>query len=226
MADYSVVVSDTFDFNTQGWYYPFENGSSVSASGETNYIAYNYRAYASFWAYSSQAVYGKDISSVVLKITSSSDKYLSGKDLSFCFACAPLANTTSALDSAYNRDEKNNFGAHTATFLLPGGASQSVEVDITDVVKYAAENYNQPWGLYIIGGEFDGEYNDGNVGSVGSNGVTVIDPEFIKLSINEAKIKIHNGSTWVDGIPYVHNGTTWVKAKAIYIHNGSTWVKA
>lgn len=44
----------------------------------------------------------------------------------------------------------------------------------------------------------------------------------VTMQYEEGCVKIHNGTTWVDAIPYVHNGTTWVRAIP-YVHNGTTW---
>ena len=222
----AMIISDTFDFASTGYYYQFENGSAAPVADHTmNYIASNYRAYATYWAYSVNTLHGKNIDSTVLRITSSSNRYLSKYDLAFCFACAPLSSTTSAAANIIHRADKTSFNAHTSTFLLPKGTGSTVDVDITNVVKYAAENYDQPWGLYIIGGEFDGAYNDGNIGHVGSTGVTVLDPTIVTLTYTEGLMKVHNGSEWVNGIPYVNNGSTWIKANKVYVHNGSTWAQ-
>lgn len=35
-------------------------------------------------------------------------------------------------------------------------------------------------------------------------------------------VKIWNGSTWVNAIPYIYNGSTWVQAIP-YVYNGSEW---
>lgn len=221
----AMVISNTFDFNSTGYYYNFDKGTGTSTTGTTNYIAKDYRGYASYWAYSASAIYDKHVSSVILRITSDSNKYSSSVDLSFCFACAALSSTDNATKNIILRKNRAKFGAHTQTYKLPKGASKTVDVDVTNVIKYAAENYNKAWGLYIIGGEFDGAYNDGGVGSIGSNGVAVLDPTFITCNISSAILKIHNGSSWVDGVPYIHNGSSWVQAKAIYRHNGSSWVQ-
>lgn len=47
----------------------------------------------------------------------------------------------------------------------------------------------------------------------------------VTMQYEEGCAKVHNGTTWVDAIPYVHNGTTWVQAIP-YVHNGSSWVVA
>lgn len=40
---------------------------------------------------------------------------------------------------------------------------------------------------------------------------------------DQAKIRIYNGSAWVQGKTYIYNGSAWVKAKKVYIYDGSTW---
>lgn len=40
---------------------------------------------------------------------------------------------------------------------------------------------------------------------------------------DQAKIRIHNGSTWLQGKAYVYDGSSWVKAKKVYIYDGSQW---
>lgn len=40
---------------------------------------------------------------------------------------------------------------------------------------------------------------------------------------DQAKIRIYNGSSWLQGKTYIYNGSTWVKAKKVYIYDGSVW---
>ena len=40
---------------------------------------------------------------------------------------------------------------------------------------------------------------------------------------DQAKIRIYNGSSWLQGKTYIYNGNTWVKAKKVYIYDGSVW---
>lgn len=40
------------------------------------------------------------------------------------------------------------------------------------------------------------------------------------------RVKVKNGSSWVDGSVKVKNGSSWVNAKGIWVKDGSTWKRA
>ena len=202
----AVTVSSTFDFNSTSYYYKF-NGDTGTSSGR--FLASGYAAYATYWAYSADAVYDKNVSSVIISVSPATYKISSGKTITFYAACAPLKSASDASTNTIT----SGFGATTSAVTLPKSGSASL--DITSVVAYAAANYNKNWALYLIGSK--------NVGYASK--VTFNTPTFTTADISEGLVKIHNGSTWVDGVPYVHNGSAWVKAKAVYVHNGSSWVQ-
>lgn len=65
------------------------------------------------------------------------------------------------------------------------------------------------------------------IGTTQSTERYVLGGENITVSIeysNDNTIKYHNGSTWVECIPYYHNGSSWVQCVPYY-HNGSSWVE-
>lgn len=202
----SISISDTFDFNTKSYYYKLTGDTGIA---EGRFLASGYTAYATYWGYSSSAVYGKDINSVIISISADTYTISSGKTITFYAACAPLNSITDGSQNTIT----SGFGATTSAITLP--TSGSANLDITSVVTYAATNYNQNWGLYLIG--------SGNVEYASK--VTFQLPTFSTIDMSNNMIKIHNGSAWVDGIPYIYDGTKWVKSKAVYRHNGSSWIQ-
>ena len=214
----ALVISDTFDFNSTSYYYDYDNGTGSAAGNPL--VAYNYSPYATYWCYSANAVYDKHVSSVVINISASRLTIGSGSVKVFA-ACAPLIyHETDGYDDDRNYilyENSSSFGCIGANSAVVSTSTTNT-LDITDVVKYAAENYNQPWALYIIG-----DKDNSNTGACSN--ATLNDPTFATLDISDGLMWVHNGTKWTDGIPYVHNGSTWVKAKAVYRHNGSSWVK-
>lgn len=202
----AVTTSNTFDFNGTSYYYKL-TGDTGSHTGR--FLASGYAAYATYWGYTAEAVYNKNVSSIIISVSADTYTISGSKTITFYAACAPLKSITDGSQNTIT----SGFGATTSAVTLP--KSGSVSLDITNVIKYAAENYNKNWGLYLIGGG-DVDY---------ASKVTFNIPTFTAADISEGLVKIHNGSTWVDGVPYVHNGSAWVKAKAVYVHDGSSWVQ-
>lgn len=205
----TLTPSSTFDFNGTSYYYHYNSGTGTSTG---RYLCSSYAPYATYWPYSADAVYDKNVSSVIVSISAATYTISSGKTIKVFAACAPLSSTNSTKNIILSKNS-SKFGATTSAVTLPKSGSASL--DITSVVAYAAANYNKNWGLYFIG-----------AGSTGSaSKVTFNVPTFSTINITEGLVKIHNGSTWVDGVPYIYDGTKWVKAKAIYRHDGSSWVQ-
>lgn len=206
----AIVISDTFDFNSTSYHYEYtgDTGSDVGA----HFLASNYAPQVTYWNFNPSAVYGKYISSAVINLVKDIYTISSGKTITVKAACALLSSTTDRESNVILSSESSKFDAMTSEVTLP--SSGSVNLDITNVIKYAAENYNAPWGLYLIGG--------GDTGYASS--VTINTPTFTNYEVNNNIINIHNGSSWIQRTPYIHNGSNWVKSKAVFIHNGSMWL--
>lgn len=218
-------ISNTLGFGGTPYYYRFDDYNGTSTN---RWLVANCRSYATYWCFAADTVYGKNVSSVVINVTASSYNISSGKQITFFAAVAPLGSTSNIDSNAIVRANRSKFGAYTAAVTLP--TSGSAPLDITSLIQYAAANYNQAWGLYLIGGAYGSSETAGNVGYASKVVFSV--PKFTTLemdlttdTVDTVMFKIHNGSNWVNGMPYVHNGTTWVQAAAVYLHNGIEWVQ-
>lgn len=205
----TLIFSNELDFQNPSYYYLYTNGT-VTTTGR--YLCNHSKPYATYWAYTPAAVYGKHYSQVILSIKPERYVISGSRTISFFAACAPISSSNPN-DSIILSRNISKFGAMSdAVFLNKSGNSV---LDITNVINYAAKNYNQKWGLYLIGTGSD---------IYSADVVTFRLPTFSTIDMSSI-VKIHNGSTWVDGIPYIYDGTKWVEAKAVYRHNGSSWIK-
>ena len=59
--------------------------------------------------------------------------------------------------------------------------------------------------------------------AVNSGGTVYTNPITLTTPADQAKIRIYNSSTWLQGKTYIYNGSSWVKAKKVYIYDGSQW---
>lgn len=182
----TVTFSSTFDFNSSSYYYHYTSGTGTSKG---RFLCSNYAPYATYWAYTSAAVYGKHYSQVILSITASSYTISSGKTISVFAACAPLSSSDSSNNIILSKNS-SKFGAISDAVVLPKNGSASL--NITNVITYAAANYNQNWGLYFIG-----------AGSTGSaSKVTFNVPSFSSLKTGGLSVNI-DSSSWSIGQPYI-----------------------
>ena len=205
----TLIFSNELDFQNPSYYYLYTNGT-VTTTGR--YLCNNSKPYATYWAYTPAAVYGKHYSQVILSIKPERYVISGSRTISFFAACAPISSSDPRNNIILSRNI-SKFGAMSdAVFLHKSGNSV---LDITNVINYAAKNYNQKWGLYLIGTGSD---------IYSADVVTFRLPTFSTKDMSSI-VKIHNGSTWVDGIPYIYDGTKWVEAKAVYRHNGSSWIQ-
>lgn len=205
----TLIFSNELDFQNPSYYYHYTRGTGTSTG---RFLCSNYAPYATYWAYTSAAVYGKDYSKVILSIKPERYVISGSRTISFFAACAPISSSDPRNNIILSRNI-SKFGAMSdAVFLNKSGNSV---LDITNVINYAAKNYNQKWGLYLIGTGSD---------IYSADVVTFRLPTFSTIDMSSI-VKIHNGSTWVDGIPYIYDGTEWVKSKAVYRHDGSSWIQ-
>ena len=205
----TLIFSDELDFQNPSYYYLYTNGT-VTATGR--YLCNHSKPCATYWAYTPAAVYGKHYSQVILSIKPERYVISGSRTISFFAACAPISSSDPRNNIILSRNS-SKFGAISdAVTLYKSGNSV---LDITNVINYAAKNYNQEWGLYLIGTGSD---------IYSADVVTFRLPTFSTIDMSSI-VKIHNGSTWVDGIPYIYDGTKWVEAKAVYRHNGSSSIQ-
>lgn len=61
-------------------------------------------------------------------------------------------------------------------------------------------------------------------GLVGAFPKKTLESNTLTLTNTRAVVKIYNGSSWVNAIPFVYNGSAW-KTAIPYIYNGSSWVQ-
>ena len=205
----TLIFSDELDFQNPSYYYLYTNGT-VTATGR--YLCNHSKPYATYWAYTPAAVYGKHYSQVILSIKPERYVISGSYTISFFAACAPISSSNPTNSIILSRDS-SKFGARSGTVILHKSGNSIL--DITNVINYAAKNYNQKWGLYLIG--TGSSVNSADV-------VTFRLPTFSTIDMSSI-VKIHNGSDWVDGTPYIYNGTEWVKSKAVYRHDGSSWIQ-
>lgn len=213
----TVVTSNTLSFSHQSYYYHFDSGTGVSLteSSGKNWLAKSYAGYATYWGFTGDAVAGKKINSVKLRIQSASDRYEDKYNISFNVACKTI-NTSSEDNNLVLRKNYTNFAKYSSTFTLPAGASKTVDIDITDVIQYAADNFTTTWGLYFIGGVITGAYNDGNIGHVGSNGIMITNPTFTTLDTtidSRTHLYQYNNGKWEVVTPLVYSESSWHTAK-------------
>lgn len=213
----TIITSDNFGFDHTSYYYHFDDGTGLSTND--NYIALNYHGYATFWAFSSNAVFNKSIKSVILSVSADAYNVSNSNLISFFIACRELPNLDStSSDQIVLREDRSKFDLYTPEIVLP--SSGSATVDITNLVKYAAENYADNWALYFIGGLYDGEYNDGGIGYVGSGGVKIADPEISTFTTGSCFAKIRVNGEWVDATPFVYKDKKWIEASPSVRNNG------
>ena len=228
----AISLSDTLSFSHDSYNHQFNRAVNTSGASTNNanynLLAYTYYPVISYWGFSGSSVYGKDYDSVILKITSYTGNSAASEKVNFsftvgCMALGDTSNASAASNLVHLGDAKTRLGAYSSTFTIPAGEGASINCDISNVIQYAARNYNVPWGLYIFGGDINGSAGTGPGSISGSYFIT--DPEIVTATISEGKAYINIGSSFTQGQAYVHNGSNWVKAKGIYVHNGSTWVK-
>jgi hypothetical protein len=205
----AITISDTFTFNHSSYYYWFE-GPDGSASG-ANYVAYKWKAGATYWCFSKNAVYGKKFYSLKLSITADAYEISDSKTIKLKIGCAKLKSTSDPNENLFSSE--SSFNKKTEAKTLPH--SDSVVFDITEVVQYAADNYTEPWGLYIYA------IKEAN-GTGSSNKVTIADPTISTLILN-GTIKYYNNNTWNNCFINYYNGTKWVQVQPYY-YNGSKWI--
>ena len=205
----TLIFSDTLDFQNPSYYYLYTNGRVTTAG---RYLCNHSEPYATYWAYAPDAVYGKHYSQVILSIKPERYVISGSRTISFFAACAPISSSNPSNNIILSRNS-SKFGAISDAVILRKSGNSIL--DITNVINDAAKNYNQNWGLYLIGTGSD---------IYSADVVTFRLPTFSTIDMSSI-VKIHNGSTWVDGIPYIYDGTKWVEAKAVYRHNGSSWVQ-
>lgn len=101
------------------------------------------------------------------------------------------------------------------TVSMKNGTSCTVTANDA-VLAYLAEGYN-----YIVICNFESSaYTSGYAYSYSYINCTGSKCSYTTDS--PGVVKIWNGSSWVNAIPYVYNGSSWVKAIP-YVYNGSTW---
>lgn len=207
----AVVVSNTLDFTHTSYYYHYNSGTGVSTNSK--FLASSYAPYAIYWAYSADAVYGKNPASAIIKLTKATYTISSGKTITVRAACAPLVSTSDATDNIILSKNSSKFGAMSGSVTLP--TTGSVDLDITSVVAYAAQNYNRNWGLYLIGG--------GNTGYASK--VTITTPTFSSLVLTSGIMNLKEDDAWKHGVPYIYKNGSWVPSSGLYVNNGTNWVQ-
>ena len=190
----TVVPSNTLDFNIQSYYYHYTKGTGCDTG--INYVCAEYAPYATYWAYSADAVYGKNISSVIINISPSTYTISGSGTIKIRAGCAPLNRLDSATYNIILQEDQSLFGALSGIVTLP--KDSSVNLDITSVIQYASENYNSNWGLYIFGVQEAS-------GTGSASKVTILTPTFTTLSIDE------EASNWTRAIPYIYINGKWIQ---------------
>jgi hypothetical protein len=211
-----VKIADEIGFSHKSYYYHFDKGSGVSET-ETNghnWLAKDYAGYATYWGFSANAIYKKKVNSAILRVKSSDSRYEDKYAISFNVACKTI-DTSSEDKNLVKREDYKKFKKYSSTFKLPAGASQTVDIDITNVLQYAADNFNTAWGLYFIGGVITGEFNDGNIGHVGSKGVMIGNPQIITLKLGSPMFYGVDGA-WKECEVYYGENGVWQQVSPHY----------
>jgi hypothetical protein len=100
------------------------------------------------------------------------------------------------------------------------------------VTSYAISSGSLPTGLTLntSNGAITGTPADGSAGvysfviSASGDGGTIYTNQLTLTVVDDGgKIRVYNGTTWVEGVPYVYDASTqtWVKSEA-YTYNAST----
>lgn len=200
----AMTLSDTFNLNGPSYYYHFDSGTGAP---EGKYLAADWHAYATYWAFTPAAISGKNVTSCQISIEPSTYTVSSNKTITFFAACAPINDTVDTTKGIILRKNRANFNAYTnpVTFARSGATT----LDVTNVVKYAADNYTGNWGFYLIGTRYTNVTNGDNVGSASK--VTFTNPQFPTLEAGPSTF-INIGGTWKEATPYIKVNGVWQKA--------------
>jgi hypothetical protein len=207
-------LSNTFNLDGTSYYYHFDNGTGAPKG---KYLASSYHAYATFWGFTSAAVGGKNITSCKISIEPDTYTVSGSKTITFFAACAPLNDVSDPIRGIILRKNRSNFNAYTSPVTL--ARSGATTLDVTNVVKYAADNYTGNWGFYVIGTRYTDVTNGDNIGSASK--ITFKNPKVPTLEAGPSTF-INIGGTWKEATPYIKVNGVWQKATG-NIKINSTW---
>ena len=195
--------------NTSRVYYYFGIKNNTTATSwrasRSNWIC---------WGFDSDATYDDEVnyrynSSGTLYNTDWKDGYYYHRDKVYYMAAWCNSSSYQHLDGGTGDiDSFSRNGIHTTN----GTAFRTVThaADGTASVKFGliwARRDSSNWnGLY---GQFTKK---------------TVESDTLTLTNTRATVKIYNGSSWVNAIPYVYNGSAW-KLAIPYVYNGSTWAQ-